>query len=348
MKKLFGVLCASFTLLVLSNACGDKKEYNLQGNVGEEIDNVPVLLISLSSGDTLAIDTVRNGKFFIKGDVTKPELAQVRIGGRASGNLVLEPGTIKMDSESVGGTPLNETLNVARLKMKESDEKAMEIRKDSLINDSIKASQIQTIYEAMQVYKDSLTNANIDNPIGAIFFIESAYELSLDSLQQTMQAHPTLQSYEKLNKILSQKQIAAETSVGQPYKDFEITYNGETTKLSDLMVPGHYTLVDFWASWCGPCRREIPVIKEIKEQWGPKGLDVVGVAVWDEPANTEKAVKDLGIDWPVIYDAQTIPTDIYGILGIPCIILINPEGIIVSRDLGGQELKDKVAEVMSE
>ena len=112
------------------------------------------------------------------------------------------------------------------------------------------------------------------------------------------------------------------------------------------MQPGHYTLVDFWASWCGPCRREIPVIKELLNEYGPKGLDVVGVAVWDQVPETKKAMDELGITWPVIMDAKTIPTDMYGILGIPTIILIGPDGTILSRGKQGDALKAAVAEAM--
>lgn len=347
MKSLLTFVGVALAGVMVVTSCDKKEGYQLTGNFDEEFNGQSVMLISQANGDTLAVDTIMNGKFMITGDAKTPELVQVRIGGRAAGNVILEKGDIVFSPDSVWGTPLNDLLNVSNRKYMEAMNCVVAIQKDSLMTDSIKAIEVEKIYGAYQTYADSLMNANIDNPVGAAFLIDNAYEMPADELEKTMEEHPSLKAYSKLNKILDQKKLAQETGVGKKYKDFEVTYEGKTTKLSDLMQPGHYTLVDFWASWCGPCRREIPVIKQIKEEWGPKGLDVVGVAVWDEPADTEKAIESLGIDWPVIFDAKTIPTDLYGILGIPSIFLIGPDGTILVRDLGGQELKDAVAEAMS-
>ena len=137
------------------------------------------------------------------------------------------------------------------------------------------------------------------------------------------------------------------TSPGQKYIDFEITYDGKTSKLSDYVKPGKYTIVDFWASWCGPCMRQAAVLKEIYAENKDKGLEIVGVAVWDEPHNTLEAITAKELPWPNILNAQTIPTDLYGISGIPCIIIIGPDGTILSRDKQGDELKEDVHKALA-
>ena len=184
--------------------------------------------------------------------------------------------------------------------------------------------------------------ANIDNTIGASLFISRVYDLSIEALEDSLERHPILKTYNEITKQYLLKKNAAETVEGKPYKDFTIN----SVSLSSLMKPGRYTLIDFWASWCGPCRREMPVIKEILDQYGPKGLDVIGVAVLDKPEDTAKAIEELGISWPVMIDAQNIPTDLYGIMGVPSVILVGPDGIIVSRDRHGDELKSIIAEVL--
>lgn len=331
------------TIALAAVSCSQKSDrYTINGSVGDDNNDATVLLISMSSGDTLAIDTVRDAKFQFEGVAAIPDLAQVRVGGKAMGNIVLEPGVITLTEDGVTGTPLNDKLNEYYQKTAVVSDLIHQAQ-----GDSTKIEEAKAQYMLLEQLTDSIMNANLDNPVGASFMITNAYDMTPEELESTLEQHPSLKAYAKINKILDQKKLAAETGVGKKYKDFEVSYNGETTKLSDYIKPDHYTLVDFWASWCGPCRREIPVIKEIQKEWGPKGLDVVGVAVWDEPQNTEKAIEDLGIDWPVIINAQTIPTDMYGILGIPCIILIGPDGTILLRDLQDEELKEGVANAMN-
>ena len=86
----------------------------------------------------------------------------------------------------------------------------------------------------------------------------------------------------------------------------------------------------------------MPVIKELYDEFKSKGLQVVGVAVWDEPEDSKKAVEQLELPWPQILNAQTVPTDIYGISGIPHIMLIDPEGTIVARGMQGDSLRNVV------
>lgn len=131
------------------------------------------------------------------------------------------------------------------------------------------------------------------------------------------------------------------------FTDFTIEQpDGTKASLSDYVGKGRYVLVDFWASWCTPCRAEIPNIKELYDKYHDQGLDVLGVAVWDKVEDTQKAIEDMGIVWPQIINAQQIPTDLYSIRGIPHIILFAPDGTIVARDLRDEAMKEKVAEVM--
>lgn len=137
-----------------------------------------------------------------------------------------------------------------------------------------------------------------------------------------------------------------ETSEGKMFKDFEVTYNDSTFRLSDYVGKGKYVLVDFWASWCGPCIRQTAVIKDLYKEYGPKGLEVIGVAVWDKPEDTLKGIESHELPWKNILNAQSIPTEIYGIQGIPCIILFGPDGKIISRDKQNDDLRNDVAKAM--
>ena len=153
------------------------------------------------------------------------------------------------------------------------------------------------------------------------------------------------------NAVASYKQKALsmeKTAPGQMFTDFSVKMsNGKTVKLSDYVGKGDYVVLDFFASWCGPCRREMPTLKGIYEKYNGKGLKVVGLAVWDEPADTKKCVKELALPWTIIDNAQSEATEIYGVSGIPHIIVFAPDGTILARDLRGNDLAAKVDELLA-
>ena len=110
----------------------------------------------------------------------------------------------------------------------------------------------------------------------------------------------------------------------------EVTVTKDNFK-AEVLESDIPVLVDFWASWCGPCRREMPNLRAVYEEFAGEQFDMLSVAVWDKLEDTEAAAKEENIVWNQIVDAQKIPTDIYGIEGIPHLILFGPDGTIVKR-----------------
>lgn len=141
-------------------------------------------------------------------------------------------------------------------------------------------------------------------------------------------------------------EAASKSAVGQMFTDFQAEYDGKTYKLSDYVGRGKYVLVDFWASWCGPCKAEIPNLIKVYNQYKGDKFEVLGVATWDEPKATLRSIEQMKIPYPQILNAQRAGSDAYGITGIPQIILFGPDGTILKRDLRGEQIEATIKELL--
>lgn len=111
----------------------------------------------------------------------------------------------------------------------------------------------------------------------------------------------------------------------------------KVVKFSDYVGKGTYVLVDFWSPWCGPCKREIPNIQQVYAEYKDKGLQVLSLAVWERlpQSHTIETAGELGMDWLHINNCGQVPTDLYGVEGIPHLMLIGPDGTILKRGFHG-------------
>lgn len=203
----------------------------------------------------------------------------------------------------------------------------------TVINGSLKELCLSTI------------KSNKNNSVGVAAFnvMIRNVEMNPQQMQELVNSlGPKAREDESVKQTSKMLDSILSTAEGTMFKDFEV----DGVKFSDYIGRGKYVLVDFWASWCGPCKEEIPNIAKIYKTYAGKDFDVLSVAVWDNPENTKAAAAEHGVVWNQIINAQKIPTDLYGIQGIPQIMLFGPDGTILRRDLRGDAIEAAVKEAL--
>ena len=314
--------------------------FSYQVNVDLSVDDEGAMayLTNYDNGAKLDSALVENAQLHFEGQMAESIVARVVIDGRSRADFFLEEGTINIDSEAnSSGTPLNDR----ELEFENTVLRPLVAEFQSATTEE----QQEDVYNRYMSARTTFMDDNIHNLIGYYHLCGQLPGMELDEINRYIAIEPSFAQSKRVQNALTLFERRAATGEGCQYADFEV--NGE--KLSDYVGrDGHYLIVDFWASWCGPCKRQLVVLKEIYAQYHDRGLDVLGVAVWDEPDATRQAIIDHELPWHCIIDAQTIPTDLYGIQGIPCILIIAPDGTIISRDKQGDELKADVAKIFGE
>ena len=212
---------------------------------------------------------------------------------------------------------------------------------------------IDNEYDAIQAEKkvalQEILKDNDENIVPVYYLLRHINEIGYDNADAFMQKYkfadrPGLASLR--GAIGSEKRKA----VGATVTDLVMKdLNDKEVKLTDWVGHGKYVLVDFWASWCGPCRAEMPNVKDAYAKYHEKGFEIVGVSFDTKKDAWQKAVTDLGITWPQMSDLkgwQCAASDIYNIKAIPATILFDPEGKIVCTNLRGKAIAEKLAELI--
>lgn len=357
MKKLFYLLAVGAAASGFGACSGNGSapanggEYTLTVAAPAEAEGHMLYLTDYDTDERVDSAVITGGRAVISSTVDNPFMGRLMLDGRRAGMVVIEPGEIVMDSNRVvSGTPLNDSWAAFDASM-DSLSAAYDtiMAHKAEMPDTVAAARVDSIEALAARINADFAAANAGNPIGLYMFItHQVYDYNLQQLDSALKANPSYGESARVKSLREGKVTKERTSPGHKFVDFAVpTAQGDTARLSDHVGRGHYTLVDFWASWCGPCIRETETIKRIYNAYPDSTLEVLGVAVWDEPENTLKAVEQHQLPWGQIINTQKIATDAYGIPSIPCIILFDPQGMIVSRDLQGAELEAAVAEALS-
>ncbi|MNX71829.1 Thiol-disulfide oxidoreductase ResA [compost metagenome] len=380
MKKI--LLLLSVTALMVSCKKTGENEYIITGTV-TGIENGKTVILQKQDDETMgkmvSVDTVKieNGKFEIKGTATEPAIHILKFETKPGQiDFVLENGEINVavDKDTIAkskvtGTYNNEELTKFKTDMqviqKDLQKKAMAFQEANMqkmtaaqqTKDTVVINQLMKEYAKIQepLTQKYYTYAE-GNPKSfiSVLITQSLFNMPEPDFAKIKKIYDGLTSElknTKPGKAIKEKLDNREAvQVGKKAPDFSAkTPDGKTVSLKESL--GKVTIIDFWASWCGPCRQENPNVVALYNEFHDKGLNIVGVSLdrEGEAESWKKAIEADKLTWTHVSNLKFWQDPIakkYNITSIPATFILDASGKIVAKDLRGEELKAKVKELL--
>lgn len=355
---------------------GVVEDPSLEGVKVYKVDSFNIAEFVADPTQTMPMDStlVQGGKYIFSGKVSEPDYCTINVGDLTGGNLaghatvVIEPGakiSVVTDADHktrVSGTPSNDLAQRHAEDYDQLTDRYMPLyeRLGSGEADAEESArlevQMEEIREQMQDAEYQFVKENINNPA-------AWYKLYNTGVMAAMGDDPVAKLKDLIagaegrtkeradyQTIVDRIAVLERTAVGQPFTDLAMEDpDGNLMHLSDYAGKGKYILVDFWASWCGPCKAEMPNVVKLYNQYKDKGFDIVSVSFDSKKENWLKAIPEWGMPWHHMSDLKgwgSEGSSAYAVNAIPHTILLGPDGTILARNLTGDALKAKLAELL--
>lgn len=368
MKKLICAVCLMGGLLACTQKAADG--YTITGTAEGTQEGDTVYLCEMQGYfSMLPLDSayVKGGKFEFRGTTegANPRFLMPMHGGKPLGMsmFILENADIKAtltlegkDDKYEGGPnqKLYEEFVEGENKLAEQMEKPWEVMNDSVSDDAAKEVARQTLDSLQTVQKEyhkQFITDHVPSALSDMLFAFNMQEFSEDEQAEILKLFGEKQpDYPYYKQIMEERKAEEATATGATYTDIALNDpEGKPMKVSDFVSKNKYTLIDFWASWCGPCRAEMPTVVRAYSEYHDKGLEVVGVSLDNDKDAWVKAIADLNMPWPQMSDLkgwECAGAQAYNVRAIPANVLVDQEGKIVAKDLRGEDLLNKMAELL--
>lgn len=356
MKKYVLVLCALLSLPTFAQSFSVK---------GVAPKGAKTVYLSHVGGQGSKMDSVevKDGKFEFTGDASGNLFAYV-MHTRATAIPVVLDGEVKVDFEAgkASGTSENDAMSiwakrisVHNRKLSAIVEQVMKYRREGKEMPDTMLQRLQTEHSAEEGKMVELTKEcceqNKQMKFPALFLSRVASVMERDELiKLAEEGNPAYMSTAMADGIKKRIEGWKRQRVGEMFTDLEMQdVDGKSHKLSEYVGKGKYVLIDFWASWCGPCRRSMPTVKKLYDAYKDKGFDIVGLSFDNNKDNWTGAIKKLELPWHHLSDLkgwQSLAARTYGIDAIPATLLIGPDGKIVAGNLSAEEVEEKLKELL--
>ena len=350
---------------VLLSSCKNDN-YQLTGQVEGAQDGDTVFIAKLEGNNFIPSDTliIKKGTFSSEGKINK-DSTEIYSYYYSNGNntytnmFFLEPGNIQLsiaNQSRISGSETNniyqevlDSLIIFHNQMNQVYEKMIAEQDSSKRHTELKT--LENLDQKVNEFIQGRVEKNIKNSAGYVLFLTNYTLFAPNKVQELINELP--ERYKKqsfIEEIKAQLQPVANNKVGEQFTDFTLLDpNGKEIKASDIIKKNKLTLIDCWASWCGPCIQEMPSLVNAYKKYRTKGLEILGVSLDNNKENWIDAVKRMNMTWPQVSDLQgweSQITKLYGIKSIPYAILVDQNGNIVAEKLRGEQLDAFIAKAL--
>lgn len=364
MKKIIVLLAVVLAIF----ACKEEKGYKIEIALEGAAPDAVLILEQIRDNKPVAIDslTLDNGKGTLKGEVEIPEIYLISIKGQqAKGPFYIENVKMKLTGKAdslqnlkITGSKANDDfknfqngIENIQNRMMAKNQKYMQAQQEGASNANALRQEMQDIYSE---YAPFLENFVRENPNSWVVPMALQNIMQLKGIEETEEliavVDPKVMETPDAKEILENIEKQKVVSIGRIAPDFtQNDPNGNPIRLSDIYAKNKYTLIDFWAAWCGPCRQENPHVVSTFNEFKDKGFGVFGISLDRSKDDWLKAIKDDNLTWPQVSDLkywQNEAAQLYLVRSIPANFLVDSQGKIVAKNLRGQALHEKMHELL--